>query len=160
LTDHWDLFFSFTTPHVHYRAFILLRLSYFTMPRRTRAALRTNVILEDDAGVAGTAPLPAAPRQERAPLGEIAGNVAEETLTVLEVNLSKPAKKAALAKKATGAKRGRKAKTVTPESMGEVLEDEYQSSANSAVDEACRDLLRERRGGKQTSAGAKTSSAH
>ena len=121
------------------------------MPRVTRAALRTNSILEDEANLAAATPLPSTPTVSRTPFGEVAGNVYGDSANVEEPDEAlKLAKKGGAAKgrKAKGAKKGRKKNDVEKENQVEVLEDPYQSSASSAVEEACEDLLKEDLGGK------------
>ena len=112
------------------------------MPRTTRAALR-NAIHEDVIEAAGV-PLPATPtRAERAPLGEISSNAQQEPNVLLEVNLGKPAKEANEKKKAPrGAKKPKKAVAKQENKQPEVVEDDCQSSASSAVAEACEQLSR------------------
>ncbi|MCJ1333901.1 hypothetical protein MMC10_010607 [Thelotrema lepadinum] len=109
------------------------------MPR-TRAAQRTTVLedLEDAVRV----PLPSTPqRSDRAPLGEIFLNEQEAPKIQLEVNLEKPAKKPT-EKKSKGAGRKKKAtkENSRPGSGPEVIEDDCESSASSAVEEACQEL--------------------
>lgn len=110
------------------------------MPRMTRAALRNAAL--DDVEDAAEIPLPSTPqRVERVPLGEINLNPEEEPKILLEFDLSKPAKKASKSKKTKGAKRkseGGENKENTPE----VIDDDYQSTESSAVEEACEVLLR------------------
>ena len=112
------------------------------MPRTTRAALR-NVILEDAVDAAGI-PLPSTPtRNGRAPLGAISINTQEEPKIVLEVNLEKPLKDGDTKKKATkGKKTTKKAAKAKENKQPEVVEDDCQSSASSAVTEACLQLSR------------------
>ncbi|MCJ1392214.1 hypothetical protein MMC18_005081 [Xylographa bjoerkii] len=115
------------------------------MPRVTRAALRTTAILEDETNLAAATPLPSTPTMSRTPLGEVAGNMYGEIVNGEEQdNAIKPAKQAAVkARKAKGTKKGRKKGDVEKENQVEILEDPYQSSASSAVEEACEDLLKE-----------------
>ena len=106
------------------------------MPRVTRAALRNNIY--EDVQEAASIPLPSTPqRSERAPLGEIKVNEQGSSPRIeLEVNLSKPEMKSG--------KPGRKRKAVKenarPCSRVEVIEDDCESSASSAAEEACREL--------------------
>jgi hypothetical protein len=138
----------------------------------TRAAARAEAdIHEDETEVDATeVPLPQTPQRtrepvqqspQRAPLGEITVNEKEEEpKIVLEVDLTKPAKKS----KNKNSKGGRKPKNAdddkenkfTSESQGgedkentpEVLEDEVQSRPSSAASEACADLLKDTKEGK------------
>ena len=109
------------------------------MPR-TRAGLRHAVL--EDPEVAAQVPLPSTPKGggHRAPLGEISLNEQEAAKIQLEVDLDKPARKPE--KKSRGA--GRKKKNVKenfrPSSGPEVIEDDCESSASSAVEEACHEL--------------------
>ena len=114
------------------------------MPRTTRAALR-NAVLEDPVDAANV-PLPAMPtRGGRAPLGEISNNtVQEEPKILLEVNLGKPAKDEKEKKKkiAKVVKAGKSVPKRNEKKQSEVVEDDCQSSASSAVAEACQQLSR------------------
>ena len=112
------------------------------MPRLTRATLR-NAILED-MDEAAQIPLPLIPRAERTPLGEIALNREEESRILLEVDLFKPAKKA---NKKKPAKAERKRDDMNKENIPEVVEDDSQSTASSAVEEACEDLMKQEKNG-------------
>ena len=125
------------------------------MPR-TRAALRNEVLEDPDGAVA--VPLPSTPqRGDRAPLGEILLNEQSPPKIQLEVNLSKPERPAAPApaKKSKGPGRKKKAanssnkENVRPGSAAaaEVVEDDYESSTSSAVEEACQDLRDARKNG-------------
>jgi hypothetical protein len=112
--------------------------------------------VHEDATDPADVPLPATPQRERepnrrAPLGEIVLNQVEEPpqpMIVLEVDLSKPAKKPKAVKKKGKAGRLRKDDEKKEESytdkenMPAVVEDDCQSSASSAVEEACEDLIR------------------
>ncbi|MCJ1405357.1 hypothetical protein MMC11_008584 [Xylographa trunciseda] len=120
------------------------------MPRITRAALRTNAILEDEANLAAATPLPSTPTMSRTPLGEVAVNMYGETVKGEDQDDAiKPAKKAVgKARRAKGTKKGRKKDDDEKENQVEILEDPYQSSASSAVEEACEDLLKKNAGGK------------
>ena len=110
------------------------------MPR-TRAAQR-NAILED-LDDAAAVPLPSTPqRGDRAPLGEILLNEQEPAKVGLEVNQGKLEKGAQATKNKSA---GHKKKTASkenarPESAAAVVEDDYESSTSSAVEEACQDL--------------------
>ena len=77
------------------------------MPRITRAALRSNAILEDEPFLAMSTPLPATPQKEREPLGEVAGNVPEEALVIDDV-VKAEKKVGAKGRKAKGTKKGKK----------------------------------------------------
>lgn len=118
------------------------------MPRVTRAALRSITLLEES-NLAASIPLPRTPQAQRTPLGEIAGNVVEAVAAPdVYSQRSKPEKK-------TGpkGKRGRvkKVKTLeqepTTEAIIDVIEDDAQSATSSAVNEACKELQKERAGG-------------
>lgn len=113
------------------------------MPRITRAALRTNIVLDDEVNLATATPLPLTPQIERAPLGEIAGNPIGEVTSMLEVNLAKPVKKVTGKPKKAKAPRKEKKRPVQDETDFEILEDDNQSSTSSAVEEACEELLRD-----------------
>ena len=119
------------------------------MPRVTRAALRNNVVAED-ADPAATTPSPNTPLSkpiaERKPLGEIAGN---------SEDAAGPVKKTAGKKKGKGGRKPKKENLTlnvleNAENV-EVIEDDRQSSASSAVEEACQDLLKDSNGGKPAS---------
>ena len=112
------------------------------MPR-TRAALRSNAIVEDEVDLATNTALPSTPVKDREPLGEISSNAQEESM-----NAKTFQKVPTKAKKIKGAKRGRKKKTENPEPDAEVLEDENQSETSSAVEDACDDLMKNRHHGK------------
>ena len=128
------------------------------MPRVTRAALRSNMILEDEANLAAETPLPTTPGQERTPLGEVTGNLFQEVIQLGEdlVAAGKPMKKTRTAqgkktKGAKGTRQGRKKNETQQENRPEVLEDDDESSTSSAVEEACRELMRESTGGRASS---------
>ena len=89
-------------------------------------------------------PLPATPtRAERAPLGEISGNTQQEPDILLEVNFGKAPKESNEKKRtARAAKKTKKGPTKKENKEPEVVEDECQSSASSAVAEACQQLSR------------------
>lgn len=117
------------------------------MPRVTRAALRSNAMLEE-ANIASSTPLPLTPLLERAPLGEIAGNAIEVVDASSSYNKVKKGEK----KGSSKTKKGRvKAKKAEPPVMNEntidVLEDDNQSTTSSAADEARQELLKESSGG-------------
>lgn len=118
------------------------------MPRVTRAALRSHAIMEDEANLAAAIPLPSTPHKERAPLGEITNNVQDEVINVHEVDMdAKPAKKAGnKGRKAKTSKKGKKDSQFKDEENPEVLEDENQNDASSAVEEACVELMKEGNG--------------
>ena len=109
------------------------------MPRVTRAALRSNAALEDS-DFAASVPLPSTPHKKRAPLGEIAGNVCEDSRKGDTSSEVVNAKK----KGSSRAKKGRTAKTtkVDDSANKEILEDNDQSTTSSAVEEACDDLMK------------------
>ena len=120
------------------------------MPRVTRAALRSNTMLEDEADAAASVPLPSTPRKEREPLGEVTGNTKEDVVEEGSEMATKSKKKAAAkGKKANAAKKSKKQGPVTEEELAlEVLEDDNQSATSSAVEEACEDLLKESTNGE------------
>ena len=120
------------------------------MPRVTRAALRTNAILEDEANMAAATPLPLTPTVTRPPLGEVAGNFNADAFIAGELEIVlKPVKKStATVKKSKGTKKGRKKDNTEKENEVEVLEDDCQSSTSSAAEEACEELLKEKTGGR------------
>ena len=117
------------------------------MPRTTRAAAARNAILEDAVDAADV-PLPMTPprAEGRTPLGESSANPPREEpqQTLLEINLEKqqkPQKQNDKKKAKPGAKKPRKA-VVKESKHPEVVEDDCQSSASSAVAEACQQLSR------------------
>lgn len=115
------------------------------MPRVTRAALRSNVMLEE-AILAEQTPLSSTPVKRRAPLGVITGNSEENVDKPAEVDGSGDVgKKVVLkGKKGRAPKKGKKCiQTVQNEVTLEVLEDDNQSATSSAVDEACEELIKE-----------------
>ena len=126
------------------------------MPRITRSTLRNNnMILEDEATVAAETPLPLTPVQERTPLVEVTGNLFQEIIYGQDFEAAgKPAKKSASTKgrkaKATkGIRKGRKNfDDLRQENESEVVEDDDRSSTSSAVEEACRELMKESSGGR------------
>lgn len=115
------------------------------MPRVTRAALRSQVLL-DEVDLAISTPLPSTPRT-RVPLGEIAANT--EDIKNLNLELSKTKKKQPVKGKRKVAKKTKKhTSSKVEDQVVEVLEDDNQSTASSAVDEACQSLMQELSGGK------------
>lgn len=119
-----------------------------TMPRITRAALRSNAVLEDEPDLALSTPLPATPQKEREPLGEVAGNVSEESLVIHDA-VKAGKKGGAKGRKAKGTKKGKKQpKPDNGETIPEVLDDDNQSATSSAVEEACEDLKKPSAGGE------------
>lgn len=119
------------------------------MPRVTRAALRSNAILEDEPKLAMSIPLPATPQKEREPLGEVAGNVPEEAPVADDV--VKPKKReGAKGRKAKATKKGKKQpKRENNDITPDVLDDDNHSATSSAVDEACEDLMKPNGGGER-----------
>ncbi|MCJ1342218.1 hypothetical protein MMC31_000398 [Peltigera leucophlebia] len=110
------------------------------MPRVTRAALRSQVLL-DEVDLAISTPLPSTPRT-RVPLGEIAANT--EEIKNLNLELSKTKKKQPVKGKRKVAKKTKKQTSSKVEDQDvEVLEDDNQSTTSSAVDEACQSLMQE-----------------
>lgn len=115
------------------------------MPRVTRAALRSQVLL-DEVDLAISTPLPSTPRT-RVPLGEIAANT--EEIKNPNPDLSKTKKKQPTKGKRRVAKKAKKQTSSNVEDQSvEVLEDDNQSTTSSAVDEACQNLMQEISGGK------------
>lgn len=115
------------------------------MPRVTRAALRSQVLL-DEVDLAISTPLPSTPRI-RVPLGEIAANT--EDIKNPFVGLSKTKKKQPAKGKRKVAKKAKKQSDSKVEDQSvEILEDDNQSTTSSAVDEACQYLMQEVSGGK------------
>ena len=113
------------------------------------------MILEDEANVAAETPLPPTPVQERTPLGEVTGNLFQEIIYGQDFEAAgKPAKKSAStkgrkAKAAKGIKKGRvNLDDLLQESELGVVEDDDRSSTSSAVEEACRELMKESSGGR------------
>lgn len=96
-------------------------------------------ILEDDFDAASI-PLPTTPREERPPLSEVTTNNREE-LIVLELNLTKPAKKPP-AKALHSGKKEKKEKIGLQENNFDVIEDDCESTVSSAVEEACDALMK------------------
>lgn len=120
------------------------------MPRVTRAALRTNAILEDEANVAAATPLPSTPTMNRPPLGEVAGNIYGESTSQEELDgaVKLMTKVTPKGRKARNTKKTSKKNSVEKENKSEVLEDEYQSSSSSAVEEAREELLKDNSKGR------------
>ena len=123
------------------------------MPRVTRAALRSNALLEDS-NVAALTPLPLTPIKERAVFGEITNNQGKEapgsdvTEAVKETAKMGPGRKGpGKGKNGKVAKKGKKQIPKAEEVNVEILEDDYQSETSSAVEEACQDLMKESSGG-------------
>ena len=123
------------------------------MPRVTRAALRSNALLED-ALVAASTPLPLTPRKERVALGEITDSQMNEALELRGPEETKETGKMAPSKavpgkgkRGKGAKKGKKQVMKAEEVDVEILEDDNQSETSSAVEEACQDLMKESSGG-------------
>lgn len=115
------------------------------MPRVTRAALRSQVLL-DEVDLAISTPLPSTPRT-RVPLGEIAANTEEIKNPNLELSKSKK-KQPAKGKRKIAKKTQKQANSKVQDQGVEVLEDDNQSTASSAVDEACQNLMQDISGGK------------
>ncbi|KAL9119198.1 MAG: hypothetical protein Q9187_004251 [Circinaria calcarea] len=100
--------------------------------------------MEDEYNLAAAIPLPSTPQKERAPLGEITNNVQEDVISLTQVDFeAKPTKKASTrGRKAKASKKGKKGTQPKNEEGSEVLEDENQSDASSAVEEACLELMK------------------
>lgn len=119
------------------------------MPRITRAALRSQVMLEE-AELAAATPLPLTP-VTRVPLGEITGN--KEGTAIIPVTIqdllegeNKPKEKRKRGKVSKKAKKPENRRIKSD--VVEVLEDDNQSVTSSAVDEACHELMQDSSGGK------------
>ena len=112
------------------------------MPRATRAALRAQELLED-ATIAANIALPATPKKDRLPLGEISNNTNVTTeMSIPEVAIQAEKKPLAKGKNGKGGKKGKKGATAKVENKDiEILEDDNQSSQSDAVEEACSELL-------------------
>lgn len=123
------------------------------MPRVTRAALRSNALLEEST-VAALTPLPLTPLKERVALGEITDNQGREapalemTEEVKDTGKTGPTNTGP-GKGKTGrvAKKGKKHVAKAEEVNAEVLEDDNKSETSSAVEDACQDLMKESSGG-------------
>jgi len=111
------------------------------MPRVTRAALRSNALLEEST-IAALTPLPLTPLKERVALGEITDNQGP-ALEMIEPGKTGPGQ----GKKGRVAKKGKKHVPKAEEGNVEVLEDDNQSETSSAVEDACQDLMKESPGG-------------
>lgn len=116
------------------------------MPRVTRAALRSKEI-QEESDLAASTPLPSTPIKPRAPLGEISNNKVTEPGPVNATEEKVEPSKKGKGKKAHGTKKMTKQKKDNKEQPdGEVLEDGNESTTSSALEEACRDLLRGKSG--------------
>lgn len=115
------------------------------MPRITRAALRSQVLL-DEVDLAISTPLPSTPRT-RVPLGEIAANSEEIKNPNLELSNGKK-KQPVKGKRKIAKKTQKQTSSKVQEQSVEVLEDDNQSTTSSAVDEACQNLMQDISGGK------------
>ena len=117
------------------------------MPRATRAAQRSNAIVEDEPNLAMSVPLPLTPQPEREPLVEVANNLLKEQQTGADDGV-KVGKKGAKGKTAKGAKKGKsQPKAVNDDPNPEVLEDVNTSATSSAIQEACEELMKASTGG-------------
>ncbi len=119
------------------------------MPRNTRAAVRANAILADDAQDAHPAPTGTTPDKERAPLGDIDANNVSINEEVPPVDNSEPpTKPKSKGKKTKVGKKGSKKQPVVDlnenvaSSTAEIKEDESVSDASDAVTKACEDLMK------------------
>ena len=108
----------------------------------TRAAMRNAHLILEETEEAALVPLPATPqRGDRAPLGEIVLNDQDPPKIQLEVDLGKPVKQPSSNKGKSGAcKKSSNKENKVPDIAPEVLEDDCESSASSAVEEACEEL--------------------
>ena len=112
------------------------------MPRITRATLRSNAALADSDLLS-----PSTPRKQRAPLGEIAGNVEEDSRIARSSGQMTTARKKGPVKLKKG-KAEKKVKAAVlefsenSENSEEILEDDNQMATSSAVEEACDDLMK------------------
>ena len=112
------------------------------MPRTTRAALRSAELAQDEA-IAASVPLPQTPQKERVPLSEIANNKGTG-LIVVDSAENEPVKQGGKkGRKPKGAKKGnnKKGKNTEERTDFEIMEDDNQSSASSAADEAREELM-------------------
>lgn len=117
---------------------MLVLPTFYTMPRVTRAAVRSNAAALDQLECADAVSLPVTPRKGRAVLGEVTGNSTETTMERSNNEPSRLSKKgAAKPKTCKGAK---KLKKVNTSNRGEAVEDDYQSVTSSAVRDACEEL--------------------
>ena len=123
------------------------------MPRVTRAALRSNALLEDST-VAALTSLSLTPHKARIALGEITENQGKEAPVLETPEKVEETIKMAPSKKGPGkgkigrvTKKGNKQASKTEEEIMAVLEDGSQSETSSAVEEACQDLMKESSGG-------------
>ncbi|KAI9711426.1 MAG: hypothetical protein M1812_007171 [Candelaria pacifica] len=130
------------------------------MPRNTRAAMRANAILADEAQDANPAPTTATPDKERAPLGDIdANNIAINEEDPTEDNSEPPNKPKPKGKKDKAGKKGKKQPAVEADenvvdSSSEVKEDGFVSDTSDAVTQACEDLMKPNNDGIYTAAYA------
>src|SRR5438876_770086 len=121
--------------------------------RSTRSQRRNNAILEDNPTasdenqVATESPAPAAPVQNRAPLGVIDVNEEAATVVAIDEMVTAGETKKGKAKGGKKAKGGRKGKKQPPIELVvetgkvDVVEDEEIVQASPASEEACRELL-------------------
>ena len=112
------------------------------MPRTTRAALRSKELVGEEADAASV-PLPSTPQKERLPLGEIADNKGAGMM-MADIAEDEPVKQGAKkGRKAKGAKKGnnKKTKKNAEEPEIEIFEDDNQSSASSAAEDAREELM-------------------
>ena len=114
------------------------------MPRVTRA--RTAEI-QEESDLAASTPLPFTPTRGRAPLGETSNNkVKEPELVNTSEEKMVPAKKIKGKKGNSTKKASKQKKEKNGEPGMEVLEDGNESTTSSAVEEACKDLLKDNPG--------------
>ena len=112
------------------------------MPRVTRAALRSQEVL-DETNIAASTPLPQTPTKIRFPLGEIAGNKGTHSEAAINPGdqVVPPKKRPGRGKKGNNAKNVDKhEKDRAEEVPAEVLEDESPSTHSPAAMEASQDL--------------------
>ena len=115
------------------------------MPRMTRAAMRANTALDDEAA---SVPLPASPYGGggRKALGEITANQGDLNSSYDLAAATATKKPTAKTKNTKGSKETKKRDIDENQESREVLEDEIQSGSSSAVEDACEELLKENRG--------------
>ena len=113
------------------------------MPRITRATLRSNAALEN-VDLTASAPLPSTPFKQRAPLGEIASNVGEDSRMSKSLGqMTKARKKGPVkVKKGSAAKKAKAGLLESNENYEDIIEDDNHSATSSAVEEACDKLKR------------------
>jgi len=144
IDQYQDLAFAFQIPLTLFPVSDTLSPNKPSMPRNTRAALRSQELAEESNTAAS---IPSAPTllKERAPLGEITGDpVVNANMIDTEDNAVVIKKGPAKAKKGKGARKGKKqGKDTSEEPDIEVLDDGHESPISSAAEEASQDLLKD-----------------